>query len=76
MRTRVVPTPGTRALCAAASLFVQVTVSPTVIVTLTGLNVKLMMSTGRTAADAVVASPMNSIALAAAAKRASLIGGG
>jgi hypothetical protein len=33
------------------------------------------MSTGRTAATAVEASAMNSSALAAAAKRASLIGG-
>jgi hypothetical protein len=74
--TFVVPTPGTRALCAAASLLVHVTVSPTVMVTLGGLNAKFAMSTGRTAATAVVeASAMNSSALAAAAKRASLIGG-
>jgi hypothetical protein len=71
-----VPTPGTRALWAAASLLVQVTVSPAVMVTLGGLNAKFVMSTGRTAATAVEASAMNSSALAAAAKRASLIGGG
>lgn len=74
--TLVVPTPGTRALWAAASLFVHVTVSPTVIVTLGGLNAKFAMSTGRTAAAAVEASATKSSALANAAKRANLIGGG
>ena len=70
------PTPLTRALWAAASLFVQLTVSPTVIVTLGGLNAKFVMSTGRTAAAAVDASAMERSAPAAAAKRASLTGGG
>lgn len=74
--TFVVPTPFTRALWAAASRFVQVTVSPTVMVTLGGLNAKFVMSTGRTAAAAVDASAMNRSRLAPAAKRASLTGGG
>lgn len=70
------PTPPTRALCAAASLFVHVTVSPTVIVTLGGLNAKFAISTGRTAAAAVEPIAIKRSALATAARRASLIGGG
>src|SRR5688500_4729609 len=49
--TAVVPMPLTRALCAAASLLVHVTVSPAVIVTLCGSNLNPTMSTARTAAD-------------------------
>src|SRR5687768_15774735 len=71
--TAVVPTPLTRALCAAASLLVQVTVSPAVIVTLCGSNLYPTMSTGRTAADALVAIAMNRSAPAAIAKRAAFI---
>src|SRR5438093_884269 len=76
--TGVWPTPFTTALCAAASLLVHVTVSPTLIVRLAGTKANPEMLTLAVAPAAVDASAMNRRRAARAASRAArgLIGGG
>src|SRR5437867_4822068 len=76
--TGVWPTPFTTALCAAASLLVHVTVSPTLIVRLAGTKANPEMLTLAVAPAAADASAMNRRRVTRAASHAArgLIGGG